>query len=46
MPRFGHPAVRENDVWTVNALVLADWNAMIRELANDAGLAPRLCFTS
>ena len=37
MPRPGHPAVRE-DVQTVNASVLADHNATIRELVNDAGL--------
>ena len=37
--RPGHPAVREEDVQTANALVLADRNAMIRELANDTGLA-------
>ena len=40
LPRPGHPAVREEDVQTVNTLVLADQNVMIRELANDAGLAP------
>ena len=40
MLRPGHPAVREDDVQTVNALVLVDRNATIRELANDAGLAP------
>ena len=39
MPQPCHPAVRE-DVQTMNALVLVDLNTMIRELANDAGLAP------
>ena len=38
MPRPGHPAVREDDVQTVNALVLADQHITIRELANDAEL--------
>ena len=36
MPRSGHPAVREEDVQTVNVIVLADRNAMIHELTNDA----------
>ena len=40
MPRAGHPAVREEDVQTMNALVLADRNATIHELTNDTGLAP------
>ena len=40
MTRPGHPAVIEEDVQAMNALVLVDWNAMIRELANDAGLVP------
>ena len=39
MLRPSHPAVKE-DVQTVNVLVLADQNVMIRELTNDAGLAP------
>ena len=34
------PVVREEDVQNMNVLVLADWNATICELANDAGLAP------
>ena len=38
MPQPGQPAVWE-DVRTVNALVLADWNARIHELTNEAGLA-------
>ena len=40
MPRPGHPALRENDVQTMNALVLVEWNATIHELVNDAGLMP------
>ena len=38
MPRPGHPAVWEEDVQSMNALVLAYRNATVRELANDAGL--------
>ena len=44
MPRPGHPAVREEDVQNVNTLMLADQNATIRELANDAGQAPSTVF--
>lgn len=39
MPRSGHPPVSENDVQTVSALVEADRNCTIRELAADTGLA-------
>ena len=39
MPRPGRPAVSVDDVHNVNALVLADRNVTIRELANDVGLA-------
>ena len=40
MPWPGHPAVREEDVQTMNSLVMADRNVTIGELTNDAGLAP------
>ena len=40
IPLPGHPAVREKVVQIVNVLVLADRNARICELPNDAGLAP------
>ena len=40
MPRPGHPAVSEDDVQTMNTLVLVDWNATILELAKDAGRVP------
>ena len=39
MPGPGHPGVWEKDVQIVNALVLANRKATIRELANDARLA-------
>ncbi|PSN43849.1 hypothetical protein C0J52_11883 [Blattella germanica] len=40
MPRSGHPTVSEENVQNVNALVLADRNSTIRQLANDTRLAP------
>jgi hypothetical protein len=39
MPRPGRPAVNEEDVQNVNALVLADRKITIRELTNNVGLA-------
>ena len=35
MPRPGYPAVREEDVQTVNTLLLVDRNATIHELMQD-----------
>ena len=40
MPQPGHLAVREEDMQTANASMLANQTAMIREQANVAGLAP------
>ncbi|PSN57987.1 hypothetical protein C0J52_08116 [Blattella germanica] len=40
MPRSGHTTVSEENVQNVNALVLADRNSTIRQLANDTRLAP------
>ena len=37
MPLPGCPAVSEEDVQNVNALVLADQNITIHELANNVG---------
>ena len=39
MPRPGRPAVNEEVVQNVNALVLANQNITIRKLANNVGLA-------
>ncbi|PSN38998.1 hypothetical protein C0J52_14026 [Blattella germanica] len=46
IPRSGHPPVSDEDVQTVSALVEADRNVTIRELAQDTGLALRLCIAS
>ena len=39
MPRPGSPAVSEENVQNVNALVLADRSITIRELVNNVGLS-------